>query len=564
MRQELEVLLSGLVKDLFDYEGDVVVSRTAEEHGDFASNIALQLSGKIGKNPREIAEAVSLRLNEHEMIESAQVAGPGFINITLPKTAYFQKLYRLTNEQKERFGRSQLGSGLTVVCEFPSPNMAKPFSVGHMRPALQGWAIYQLMLRMGYNVITDNHLGDSGTPFGKWVVGFLRNSSEEKLALDGIAELARVYIQISSDLKAEKEAGGHEMADEVQKWLKKLESSDSEALGYSNRFNQISLDHMHQVMNRLGISTEYELGESVFVERGQQLVDELLDKGVATNSEGAVIVSLEDERIDTPLMLRKANGAALYATTDLATVEYRQNTWNPVKTFVHTGQEQAFYFRQLNAVVKKAGYSAQVTHLWHGLIDQKNEDGTREKMSSRKGVVLMNDLIDYAEQKAKEFVSDIASEDTHAVALAAIKFNDFASDRKNGVLFDWETMFSVHGFSGPAVQYAAVRIRSILAKSEVANPKPHPDYDWASEKPLLLSVLEYPELLRELHDSYEMHKLAAYLYDLAKELNRYYEAVQVLQSELRERDSRLWLLSVVKYVLQDGLEILGIPTPEKM
>lgn len=549
------------ILDLYGVETTPIVTRTDPNHGDFSCNIAMQLAPKIGKKPREIAEEIVASLQNHELLTSAEVAGPGFINLRV-KVSELVKY--LLNSSLENYGHNDIGSGKTVVCEFPSPNMAKPFSVGHIRSALQGWAMYKLMQAMGYNVITDNHLGDSGTPFGKWVVGFLRYSSDDQLEKAGINELSRIYILITADMKKEAEDDKNEIDNEVQAWLKRLESGDQEAAAYSERFNKISQDHMHQVMQRLQISTEYELGESKFLARGQQMVDELLEKGIAEISDDAVIVRLDEYGIETPIMLRKANGSALYATTDLATVEYRQQTWNPGKVFIHTGQEQAFYFRQLKALAQKSGYKDNIVHLWHGLIDQKNEDGSREKMSSRKGVVLLNDLLDLSEEKAKTNMKDGGDEDIKAVALAAVKFIDFTADRKNGVLFDWDSMFSVHGFSGPAVQYAVVRIKSIINKSNQNNFAPDLSMEWQAEHQLLLQIIEYPELLRNIHDSYEMHKLATYLYELARELNRYYENAPILQADENIKNSRLWLVQIVGQVLESGLDILGIPSPEVM
>lgn len=562
--QAISNLIQKIILELFNEQIELDLTQADEQFGDYATNIAMRLSKKVGQNPREIAQKIIEQLKD-ESIEKAEIAGPGFINITLKSEALATMLNQeIQASHNGEYGASEIGAGHTVVCEFPSPNMAKPFSVGHIRSALQGWAIYKLMKLHGYNVITDNHLGDSGTPFGKWVVGFQRYSSDEQLNQDGINELARVYISITAEMKEEASAGQSAIADEAQQWLQRLESKDPEAVEFSERFNKISLDHMHQVMNRLNIQTELELGESFYVSRGQEMVDELLEKGIAKNSEDAVIVELDEFGIKTPVMLRKANGTALYATTDLATIEYREKHWSPEKVFIHTGEEQNFYFRQLNALSEKAGFKPVIQHLWHGLVDQKVEGGGREKMSSRKGVVLLQDLLDYAEEEARKHNKDGSDESVKAVALGAIKFADFTADRKNGVLFDWESMFSVQGFSGPAVQYAAVRIKSILDKAGVVDDVDFSVYEWRDEKRLIVKLLHYPVLLRELHDGYEMHKLASYLYDLARSFNRYYEEHRILTTSGPEKSAKLWTITQVRMVLVHGLDILGIPTPEKM
>lgn len=560
---DLSSSISKIVTDLYNIDIVISLTRPDIEHGDYSTNVAMQIAKSIAKNPQIVAGKICSKIVESGIVTSAEVAGPGFINLRVDSSKLASQLQVRVSERSV-YGSSNIGNGQTIVCEFPSLNMAKPFSVGHIRAALQGWSIYKLMSLMGYNIITDNHVCDSGTPYGKWVVGFLHYSSDKQLEEDGINELSRIYILVSTDLKAEKEAGGSTLAGEVQVWLKKLENNDKQAVSYSERFNKISFDHMHEIMGRLGISTQYELGESKFIARGQILTDELLANGVAVESDGAVIVELEEFGINTPVILRKANGNALYATTDLATIEYREQHWQPSRVFIHTGQEQAFYFRQLNALAQKAGYKPVIQHLWHGLVDTKGEDGKREKMSSRKGVVLLETLLDEAEKKARASMKNNDSQaDVKAVALAAVKFTDFTSDRKNGVLFDWDSMFSVQGFSGPAVQYAGVRISSIFAKATVKVQFTQ-GYDWAAEHQLLLKLLDFPELLLQIHQNYEMHRLASYLYALAKELNRYYEQTNVLKSSNLEQANRLWLLGAVRDVLSTGLSILGIAIPGNM
>ena len=280
------------------------------------------------------------------------------------------------------------GPGKTVVLDFPSTNMAKPFSVGHLRSANQGWAASNLMRATGWKVITDNHLGDYGAPFGIWVVGFKKFSSEAELAKRGIYELGDIYIKTKKAIKDEEAAGKTELADEAQQWLLKLEAGDPEAVEYSERFNKISLDHIHKVMDRLGIYTDYELGEKFFAESGKEAAHQLVDKGLAKqNDDGSIIVSLDEYDIKTPMLILKSNGAALYATTDLGTLLYRHDHFHADRIIYVVAAEQKFYFQQLFAMADKIGLKMELIHMWFGLIDQINEDGTREKMSSRKGVV---------------------------------------------------------------------------------------------------------------------------------------------------------------------------------
>ncbi len=552
--------ITAAVKELFDLSVEVAITRPDSQFGDYATNVALQLAKPLGKSPREIAEQIAEHIRGS--FEEVAVAGPGFINLRVNAG----KLARQLDDQwSDSYGQNNDGAGKTVVVEYPSPNMAKPYSVGHLRPGNQGWAAKQLMEASGWKVITDDHLGDYGAPFGAWVVGFLKFSNEEMLQKDGVYELGRVYIAIRKALKEEKERDGHELADEVQQWLLKLEDNDPEAVAYSQRFNQISLDHIHHVMDRLHISTEYELGEAFFAAKGKEAVQTLLESGVATqNEDGSIIVPLDG--FDVPLLVQKSNGAALYATTDLATILYREENWHPDRVIYAVGAEQQFYFAQLFAMAKKLGIKTELIHLWFGVIDQKNDDGTREKMSSRKGVILMEELLDQAEAHAQKVVEgrDVSEEDVKKIALGAIKFSDFISDRRTNILFNWESIFALSGFSGPYVQYAAVRVNKIV--DENGTGRLVDSYDYTTEKQLLLKIEEYPGVVRAAARDIEPHKIAGYLYELARELNRYYEQTPVATGSVtdEQKQARLGVLTKISFVFEHGLNLLGIDVPSQM
>ena len=561
----ISLVIQQIIKQLFDVDQNVQLSRPDEQFGDFATNVAMQLTKLVGKNPREIAEMLAEKLRETGDFTEISIAGPGFINLRVsPKNL----AVNLEKSWSLNYGGNNDGDGKTVVVEYPSPNMAKPYSVGHLRSANQGWAVKRLMEVTGWKVITDDHLGDYGTPFGVWVAGFLEFSSEDKLAQDGVYELGRVYIETKRVLKEESERGESTLADKVQHWLIKLENGDEQAVDYSRRFKQISLDHVHNIMGRLKISTDYELGESFFAPRGKEIVQNLLAHGIAIqNDDNSVIVPLVEQGIEVPLLIQKSNGAALYATTDLATIMYREENWHPDRVIYSVGPEQQFYFTQLIALAKKLGIKTELIHLWFGLIDQINDDGTREKMSSRKGVVLLEDLLNQAEAKAKDLVGDrdVSIEDIKKIALGAIKFSDFVSDRRTNILFGWDSIFALSGFSGPYVQYAAVRVNKILHDNEIAQTEVS-DYDYQPEKSIILKLLEYPEVIRISARDLEPHKIALYLYELARELNRYYEVTPIATGEVSDsqKQARLEMLKKVSQVFANALSILGIEVPSKM
>ena len=321
-------------------------------------------------------------------------------------------------------------------------------------------------------------------------------------------------------------------------------------------------------MNRLKISTEYELGEAFFAPKGKEAVQVLLESGVAVqNEDNSIIVPLDDFGFDVPLLVQKSNGAALYATSDLATILYREQEWHPDKVIYAVGAEQQFYFSQLFAMAKKLGITTELIHLWFGTIDQLNEDGTREKMSSRKGVILMEELLDRAEDYAQTIVKDrgVDKEDVKKIALGAIKFSDFISDRRTNILFDWDHIFALSGFSGPYVQYAAVRLNKILSENGTGEPLVE-SYDYEAEKAVMSKILDYPNIVRISARDLEPHRIASYLYELAREMNRYYEVTPVATGDVtdEQKTARLGLITKVSQVFAHGLDILGIEVPSQM
>lgn len=559
--------ISQVVNDLYGQTIDAELTRPEPKFGDYATNVAMRLAGQLHRRPRDIAEEIKAKLDGLGLFSDVSIAGPGFINLRVDAGQLHNDLEHAFDNELP-FGNNNDGAGKTVVLDFPSTNMAKPFSVGHLRSANQGWAASNLMRATGWKVITDNHLGDYGAPFGIWVVGFKKFSNEAELAKRGIYELGDIYIKTKKAIKDEEAAGKTELADEAQQWLLKLEAGDPEAVEYSERFNKISLDHIHKVMDRLGIYTDYELGEKFFAESGKEAAHQLVDKGLAKqNDDGSIIVPLDEYDIKTPMLILKSNGAALYATTDLGTLLYRHDHFHADRIIYVVAAEQKFYFQQLFAMADKIGLKMELIHMWFGLIDQINEDGTREKMSSRKGVVLLEALLDEAEKRARANVKtdDISDDDVKKIAIGAIKFTDFANDRRTGMLFDWKTMFNLTGYSGPYVQYAAVRINKILHDNQDCGDVDK-QYDYESERNVLLKLLDYPAIVKQAADNLEPHRIASYVYELAKEMNRYYETTPVATNDVPTgiRAARLSVLSRVAYVFKHALDILGIQIPSRM
>lgn len=584
------------VKELYGIDMVVELAGVPEgRDGDYSSNVAMRLAREVGKGAIEVADEIVETLRKNGLASSAlsnnstnglesqevemkfEVAGAGFINISVGARKLFEDLERSWSED---YGRNNDGAGKLALVEFPSPNVAKPYSVGHLRPGTQGWTAKKLLETSGWRVITDNHIGDSGTPFGIWAVGCTSKVQASTPAEAGkldVYELGRIYIEMKQRLKKEEEDGGHELKDEVQSWVLRLDEGDEEAVRLSRMFNEVSLRHIHEVMGRLGLSTDYEFGERYFVDRGKALVEKYVEKGVfVRNEDGSVICDLSEYGIEVPMLMLKSNGAALYTTTDLACLVQRAEEFAPDLVVHSVGAEQKFYFEQLFALAKKLGEieggelgknmrEMERVHLWFGTIDQV-VDGKREKMSSRKGVVLMEELLDKAEEEARKITEEreVNEEDVKKIALGAIKFSDFAADRKTGLLFDWDKVFTLSGYSGPFCQYATVRAKRLLELSENFEVVDYADYGWGTEKELLKLLLEYPAVVREATTGLEGHKVANYVFRLAQEFNRYYEAVPVGKAELAEKSARLEVVRKVVGVMESGLDLLGIEVPGKM
>lgn len=561
MMDNLKEQIKGVIKDLYGVD-DVAVDFAdvpGEIEGDYSTNIAMRLARQAGKAPRMVAEEIIEKLGDCGC--ELSVAGPGFINVSISGKALQRQLAEAWSDS---YGNNDSGNGKVVLVEFPSMNMAKPYSVGHLRPGTQGWAAKKVLEANGWKVITDNHLGDVGTPFGIWATGFKRSGLDfEKVT---VYDLGEIYIKMKADMKAEEKAGKHDLADEAQEWLKKLEAKDAEAVKMSEHFNQISINHMHEVMGRLRISTDYEMGESQFVESGKKAAEGYVAEGVfEKNEDGSVICRLDEFGIDVPMLMLKSNGTALYATTDLGCVLYRVEHMKPDRIIHAVGGEQKFYFEQLFAMEKKIGLAVDNYHLWFGTIDQVSPEGKREKMSSRKGVVLMEALLDNAEKRVREnFGEGVSDEDIAKIAVGAIKYSDFVADRKTGILYDPDKIFALTGQSGPFCQYACVRLRRILEKNADFERTDFRNYDFAEEKDVLRLLLEFPAVVAEAADDFRMHKIAGFAFELAQELNRYYEKTPISSAAETERSARLWLIGCADFVLARSLELLGIEIPAKM
>ena len=558
--RRLSILLSEL--EDFGLKPELVQAGLPELGSDLAMP-CFSLAQTSKQPPQQIAQQLAEQLN-HIHIKKAEAVN-GYLNLWLSPSFLAHNLDDWQTENENLGQQAKISQ--RVVVEYFSPNLAKPFSVGHLRNLFQGRALSNLYQARGYEVITDNHIGDWGKTFGIWVVGFLKYGQEEALAQKGsLKELGRIYALITADLKAEADEQKTELEDEIQAWLLKLERGDLQALEYHKYFTQITLAEMQHVLDILDIKFDYILGESFYYQKAKVLLVDLQKQGfIERQADRSLVANLEALGIKIPLLLLKSNGAMLYATSDVATLDYRQKQWQPDQIIYVVGMEQQLYFKQLFAFNELAQLTkAKLVHHAYGLVEERIASGKKRKMSSRTEAVHMEDVLKKATQAAEKLTDkQLTAEDIKTIAQGALVFQEFSQSKKHNTLFDWEKIFSLSDMSGPYVQYATLRLKSILAKAEI-EPKFDPHYDWQTEHQLIFKVLGFEDVVENALENLEPYKIALYVYELCRELNRYYETTRILDPNSDHQAARLWLMAVIYQYLGFALSILGIKIPARM
>lgn len=546
--------------------------------GDYQSNAAMALAKQRRTNPRALAEEVigSLELGS---IGTADVAGPGFINIKVNPSAFASQAKAQLAD--DRLGVPDIGKGRKVVVDFSAPNVAKPMHVGHIRSTILGDSLSRIAEFLGFEVIRDNHIGDWGTQFGMILYGWKKILDQEVLEADPVAELLRVYREVNALTKTDPA-----ILDECKGELVKLQGGDDENLQIWQKCVDLSKLGLQKIYDRLDVTFDYWLGESFYNERLPGLVDELLEKGIARESDGAVCIFAsgdkpddqdpfrihkEDGWTDNPAIIRKADGGFLYSTTDLATVEYRIDEWNADQIWYVVGVPQQLHFRQLFDACNRWGKTADYQHIAFGSI--LGED--RKLMKTRSGDnVQLVDVLDEAVERAAAAISeknpdlakDEAQQTAEIVGIGAVKFAELSQHRLTDYVFSWDRMLALQGDTAPYLQYSYVRIRSIFRKLEQDFDPSSVEISLEKNEEIHLSryLIRYGEVLPTVLDGYKPNMLANYLLELARAFHSFFEACPVLKAEPEVRDSRLALCELTSRVLAHGLGLMGIRCPERM
>ncbi len=525
------------------------------------------LAAKLREAPDAIAQQLAHTLRLGPMLESVDAQG-GYLNFTFNRPVYAAAVMDDLARLKDRYGSSEAGAGRAVVLDYSSPNIARPMSVGHLRSTIIGAALYRLYAFSGYRPVGINHPADWGTQFGSLLYAFTAWADQESYKREPIRELFRLYVKFEEEAQH-----SPELRDQARECSLKLEQGDPEARKLLDEFVRHSLAEFNRVYELLEVQFDATLGESFYADKTSEVVDQAVQEGVAVEDEGALIVPLDDVGIKTPLILRRSDGATLYATRDLAAAVYRIRTYHPAQLIYVVGSDQRLYFRQLFATLRKLGYdTATYMHVDFG--DVTLPGG---RMSTRRGrVVFLEEVLHEAITRARRLVDeknpDLPEPERAQVArqvgLGAVKYADLSQTRGKNIAFDWNRMLSLDGDSAPYLQYTYVRARSILRKSEEQSPGSTFDGRAAAtgeEWRLVKHLSHFPEVVREAVEAYAPHVVANYLFQLAQTFHVFYHEVPVLQaSDDALRRSRLRLVEGAATVMRIGLEMLGIRVPERM
>ncbi|HEL9634205.1 TPA: arginine--tRNA ligase [Streptococcus suis] len=531
----------------------------SSEMGDIAFP-AFSLAKVERKAPQAIAADIVEKLDTTDF-EKVVATGP-YVNFFLDKAAISHQVLTDVITEKDQYGQLNIGQGRNVTIDMSSPNIAKPFSVGHLRSTVIGDALANIHEKLGYKPIRINHLGDWGKQFGMLIVAYKLWGDKAAVEADPISELLKLYVRINAEAEEKPE-----LDDEARQWFKKLEDGDPEAHELWQWFRDESLVEFNRIYDKLDVTFDSYNGEAFYNDKMDEGIQILEEKGLLQESKGAKIVDLESYNLP-PALIMKTDGATLYITRDMATAMYRKRTYDFVKSIYVVGQEQINHFKQLKAVLKEMDFdwSDDMTHITFGLVTKD-----KKKLSTRKGnIILLEPTLDEAISRALTQIEaknpDLENKEevAHAVGVGAVKFYDLKTDRDNGYDFDLEAMVSFEGETGPYVQYAYARIQSILRKANFV-PNAENDYKLADAESweIIKHIQNFSNLVERAGDKFDPSLIAKYAINLAQAFNKYYAHTRILD-ESPERDSRLALAYATGVVLKEALRLLGVKAPEKM
>ncbi|MGZ8940143.1 MAG: arginine--tRNA ligase [Limisphaerales bacterium] len=566
-----ERLRSAVAQVLPDADLNTVQVRPCPDpkFGDYQSNSLMSLAKERKQNPRQLATDVVAKLDVSGLVEPAEIAGPGFLNFRAKPSA-LSALLKEAMQGKHLFYEAT-ANPRTIIVDFSSPNVAKAMHVGHIRSTILGDAISRVLRLLGHKVITDNHIGDWGTQFGKLLIGWKRELNEEALAKDPLAEMERLYKKVNTEFEQ-----SQEIATLARQELVKLQNGDAENNAIWKRMIELSLREFDKIYARMGVTFDHALGESYYNSALKGVVQRLRETGLAQESDGATVVFFEDipELKEQPAIIQKSDGGANYTTTDLATINYRIETWKPDEVVYVTDARQQLHFKQLFAIFRRWMPEAKVrlSHVWFGMILGPDNKPFKTRTGEN---IKLNDLLNEAEERALAVVTEKNPELPEAerkeiariVGMGAIKYSDLAPNRQSDYVFSWEKMLALNGNTAPYLQYAYTRVRSIFRRAEeTMSEKREPVFALTEPDELALAkhLMNFGLVLEAVVDDYRPNFLCTYLFELAGHFARFYENCPVLKAEPQGKADRLAVCELTGRVLKQGLNVLGIETTERM
>lgn len=549
-----------------------IILQVAKNHdfGDYQINGVMPAAKKSQQNPRELAQKIALSLANNSIIASAEVAGPGFINLRLHSEMLAQHLQAAL--QDEHLGVNRTAEPKTAIIDYSSPNLAKEMHVGHLRSSIIGDSLNRILSFLGHQVIAQNHVGDWGTQFGM-LVAYLYEQNQNGRADLELTDLERFYRDAKKRFDEDEK-----FADTAREYVVKLQGGDPSVLQLWQQFVTTSLQHAQSVYQLLGLklSPADVTGESFYNDQLQPTVDELMAKGIAVDSDGAKVVFLDEFKNQdgepAAFVIQKKDGGFLYASTDLACLRYRINTLHGNRLMYVVDARQSLHFNELFTIARQAGWlpdNVVVEHIAFGTMMGK--DGKPFKTRSGDTIKLM-DLLNEAIVRAKSLVAsknpDLSDEEIshigHVVGIGAVKYADLSKNRTSDYIFDWDSMLSFEGNTAPYLQYAYTRVQSVFRKAGAWDQGADISITAPLEHQLALELLKFEDVLNNTADTSYPHYLANYLYQLATLFSRFYEACPILKADEQVRASRLQLTRLTGLTLKHGLDLLGIDTLDMM
>ena len=534
------------------------------EMGDYAFP-CFKLAKVMHKAPNMIAEEIKEKLVLNDNFAKVEIAG-GYLNFFIDNSKLAKEVLQELDSKKQEYGKSDIGNGKKIVVEYSSPNIAKPFHIGHLRNTIIGHCLYNVYKYLGYDTISINHLGDYGTQFGKLIEGYKMWGEEYSLE-DPIADLMDIYVRISNLCKEDES-----VLEKCRENFRLLEEGDSYCVDLWNRFKNISLEEFEKVYSKLGVTFDSQNGESFYVDKIDETIDVLEKAGATKESEGALIVDLEDKKLGV-CMVRKSNGSSTYAARDLSAIRYRAKTYDFDKCLYVVAYEQAEYFKQLFEVAKSLDIPEKckenLVHVQYGMVRL-----TTGKMSTREGnVVSVNELLTESVSRVKQIIEeknpDMPNKDEEAqkIGLGAVIFNNLSSTIMKDLVFDWNTVLNFNGETGPYIQYVYVRTNSVLEKAGYVPSYSDTDPSLLSDKTsieVLQNLYRFDEVLNDVVNKNEPSILARYLIALGQSFSNFYNENKIITEDKRLQDTRLYLCYAVGLVLKIGGNLLGMQMPDKM